>query len=104
MTSVASSLSFAPLTALGDAPIGAHVVLEAGGVLLHAVRAPEGLVALRRGCVQSFQVARMPPAAALVHYPPPFGPLTDAEAVQAAERGRGLIGLDVAALTERLVR
>lgn len=46
----------------------------------------------------------MPPAAALVHYPPPFGPLTDAEAMQAIERARGLIGLDVTALTELLVR
>lgn len=84
-------------------PVGAHVLLEAnGGALLNAVRMPDGLVAFRGGRVQHFQVARALPAATAVIYPPPFGLPTDAEAIQAIERARGLVGLSAVDLAMRL--
>lgn len=100
-----STVLLEPLTG-GDpnlAPIGAHVVLEAnGGAMLHVVRMPDGLVALRGGRVQHFQVARALPAASVVRYPPPFELLSAAEATQALERARGLVGLDAVELAARL--
>eukprot|EP00929_Paragymnodinium_shiwhaense_P051572 TRINITY_DN25933_c0_g1_i1.p1 TRINITY_DN25933_c0_g1~~TRINITY_DN25933_c0_g1_i1.p1 ORF type:complete len:420 (-),score=66.85 TRINITY_DN25933_c0_g1_i1:130-1389(-) len=73
---------------------GVHVVLEAPtGALLHAVRTPDGLCALRGGAVSQFQVARSLPAAAAVQYPAPFGPSPDhQERQQAVERARALMG------------
>lgn len=90
---------------ISQAPWGSHIVLEANsGVLLHALRMPDGLFALRSGRARQFQVAKAFPAAAVVNYPPPFGPPSDAERAQAINRASGLVGLDRAGVVERLIR
>ncbi|CAK0894519.1 unnamed protein product [Prorocentrum cordatum] len=100
---VAVSVELLPDGALAEVPVGTHAVLEAGGALLHAVRLPDGYVALRAGSVRRFQLARQPPRCAAVWYPQPLGPACDAERAQAAERGRAFLGLGAAEVAARLV-
>lgn len=89
---------------VSSAPCGAHLVLEAtGGALLHAVRVPEGLFALRAGRARQFQVIRSLPAAAIVHYPPALAPANDAEHAQSVDRARSFIGLDTVQVVSKLV-
>jgi hypothetical protein len=89
---------------ISPAPVGSHVVLEAAsGSLLHCLRMPNGgLLALRAGRVQSFQVAQRLPAAALVRYPTPLAANTEAEVAQVIDRAQSLLGLSLEQVTSRL--
>jgi len=83
--------------------VGDHLVLEAAtGSLLQALRLQDGLLALRGGRVQTFQVARQLPAAFVVEYPDPFAASSQAERAQVVERARSLLGLNVQEVISRL--
>eukprot|EP00930_Biecheleria_cincta_P010655 TRINITY_DN1128_c0_g1_i2.p1 TRINITY_DN1128_c0_g1~~TRINITY_DN1128_c0_g1_i2.p1 ORF type:complete len:385 (+),score=73.12 TRINITY_DN1128_c0_g1_i2:30-1157(+) len=89
---------------IGPTLTGDHLVLEAAsGSRLQALRLQDGLLALRGGRVQTFQVARRLPAAFVVRYPAPFAPSTEAERLQVTERARALLGLGVDEVSRQLV-
>lgn len=89
---------------ISPAPVGSHVILEAAsGSLLHCLRMPNGgLLALRAGRVQTFQVAQRLPAAALVRYPTPLAAKNEAEVAQVIDRAQSLLGLSLEQVISRL--